>query len=217
MRRAALPVAVVLSVWFCLSAVAVDRDARMIDTIRLEYGELNDADLIGLKIWGENALLPERGPWAILFGGRICELSGEAAEDGDLWNIFLGIKYYIFPETSAVLQATYGEVDWHRSYDVRGVEMQLVHRFLPAEEPMSPFVRGAAGLKERGRFGDPVEPDEDKDGVQFEVGAGIDFQSNEELSFVFEAALIEGENLHGEIDISDGWILSFGMKYHWFR
>jgi len=187
----------------------------MIDTIGISYSEVNDADIVSLSLWGETALQPEGGPWAILLGGSIGELAGEMDADGDTWSVGLGIKHYLFPDTSIALKLMYTEVSWHRSYDVRGVEAELVHRFVPAAQPVSPFIRGQVSWREHGRFSDAAEPGDDTSGVGFEVGGGVDFEANKELSFVTELTVREGDNLHGDLDLSGGWRLFFGMKYYW--
>lgn len=215
MRKSVLSLTTVILACLCLSAVASERNARLIDTIGVSYSDVNDADLLKLHLEGETALQPEGGPWAILLEGELGNFSGEADEDGDTWMVALGIKYYLFPVTSVTIKGTYSEISWLRSYHLVGLEAEMIHRLQPANDPVSPFVHGKVAVQERGRFSDPAEAGEDKSGVGFEVGGGFDFEANDELSFVVELSLIEGENLHGDLDISDGWRLYFGMKYYW--
>jgi hypothetical protein len=215
MKRTALPLVIAMFACLCLPAAAIERNAHTIDRIGISYSEVNDADIVCLNLWGETALQPEGGPWSILLGGSFGDLAGEMDSDGDTWSAGLGIKYYLFPVTSVALRATYAEISWDVSHDVRGLEAELIHRFVPATKSFSPFVRGQMSWEEQSRFSGEAMPGEDTTGVGFEVAGGADFASNEELSFVLEVAVMEGENVYGGIDLSDGWSLSFWMKYYW--
>ena len=54
-----------------LTAPAIDRGARMIDTIALEGTTSDSRDTLAVSLWGETQTSSESEKWAILFGGSL--------------------------------------------------------------------------------------------------------------------------------------------------
>ncbi len=52
-------------------APAIDRDARMIDTISIVGTTSDHSDSLGGSLWGETVTSKDNDKWSILFGGSL--------------------------------------------------------------------------------------------------------------------------------------------------
>ncbi|MCE9614418.1 MAG: hypothetical protein K8T26_09090 [Lentisphaerae bacterium] len=204
----------------CVGAYAIDRDARMIDTVSLNLASLNDADSIGGSLWGETATAVERQDWAILFGGGYDEISPDGADNIEAYTIGIGLKYYLLPVTSASAVGTYtrynqGDLE---DKDAKAATVSLKQRLTPAEDAFAPFVRGALTWRNRSTFSSALpQPEEDSfSEVLLAVTAGIEFEMRSDFTFIFEGGYQEADESNDNTEDLDGILGSVSMQYYWF-
>lgn len=192
-----------------VAAVAIDRDANMIDALRLNYASFDDSEYFGVHITGENTVKDTNGKWAILAGISGGRLSFEDGPDFDSIGLELGVKYYLQELTSISLLGGYTWSDGDIvDFETGSLTARIKHRFTSAYNPVSPYVKGEiAGL-----FIDAIE---DSDAVVFRAMAGCDFAMSPDFAFVFEGGISESENMDDGPDPEDGWLLTIAMQYYW--
>jgi len=198
-----------------LNAHAIDRDAKIIDMLAGEAAKYDDFDYIGFKLWGETALPVEGDNWAFIFGGTYGEYSETGVEDVDAWSVSIGIKYYLTKVTGISLFGTYVDFDLRQDAEIIAGTVHLKQRLLPATQAISPYLIGSGSVQSA-----EVVPGSTDDGSFTELivtgGAGIDFMLDDNLSFVFEGAYSESEDVSSGVDYADGWSTLLAMKYHWY-
>jgi hypothetical protein len=216
MKRGLLVVAGVTA-WlalFCGVSSALDRDARMIDTLAVEVGSYKQGETIGLSLWGETAAGGPEGRWAILFGGAAGEVWPDAGDDYAYWKVGLGMKYHLFQDTSLALIGAYMEFDYPDLPDIISGELLLKHRFVPADEWVSPYLLAGATIRNVEKVPEPAT-DEDFGEMVISVGLGCEFMINREFSFLFEGSWNETYELSDGHELPDWWLGVFGMRYYW--
>lgn len=222
------------AVWILLAtcimnSYAIDRGARMIDTISVDVEELDDVDSAGISLWGETLLAPEREDWALICGGGVGTLSPDttvavspetgalvesATRNVDFWTIGIGLKFYLAPPTSLSAVGTYAEYEQGGiERDAKGVTFTAKQRLLPADSALSPFVKGSYMLRDRSSFSDVGTQGSFSENL-IALGGGIEFGAGENFSFVFEAARVESDNSENGDEDLDGWRGSFAMQYY---
>lgn len=218
----------VLLVLGLASASAIDRNARMIDTVSVDLQELNDVDGIGLSLLSEILLAPEREDWALLAGGGFGTISPDGtstvAPDGslvttsvpnvDYWTVGVGLKFYLAPVTSFSAFGSYSE------YETRGVEREAkaatftaMQRLAPSTGSMSPFAKGSYTMRDRSTFSSAGTSGSFSENI-FSIGGGIEFWAGDNFSFVFEAARVESDSSKDSAEDLDGWTGAFAMRYY---
>jgi hypothetical protein len=215
MKAKSILLCVVSMALVAASAQAIDCGARMIDRVNLDLAHLDEVDSIGGSILGETVFDVPRRDWAILFGGGLGTISPDYADDVNFWHISLGLKYYLFPVTSLSFMGKYERYDappGHR--DAKGASVQLKHRFLPAEAPLSPYVVSTLTARTRSTFSAPgVEGSFSE--VLFNVGAGAEFAMRNDLSFAFEIVHQLAEASENGAEDLDGVLVTVSMVYYW--
>jgi len=197
-------------------ARALDRDARIIDTLGVEVSLYDDAEVMAATLWSEIAVNAPRRNWAILAGGSFGERSQDDVEDVTAWQAGVGLKYYLTWDMSFSLVGSYQQFDTGDDFDILAGTAAVQYRLVPADRPVSPFVRGQVTVADVDApavyFGAERESFTE---VIMTAGFGCDFMMNEELAFVFEGAFSESEDASHGVDYADGWTAGFAMKYYW--
>lgn len=222
MKKLGLAMLVVL-LGVCGSTQAIDRDARMIDTVALNVANLDGADSIGGSLWGETAIAAPRQDWAILFGGGYDEISPDYSSNIEAWTFGVGLKYYLMPLTSLGALGTYSFYDQKNAADntddkdAKAATAFVKQRFLPATDPLSPFARVSLTYRERSTFSDndPALANESFSEDLFQFGGGVEFNMNTEFSFVLELGYIIANASDDNTEDLDGFVGSLGMQYYW--
>lgn len=199
------------------TASAIDREARMIDRISLNYATLDGADSAGVSILGESALETPEDRWAVLFGCGTGNISPLHDDDVRYWNMLLGLKLYVLPVTSVSVFGTYESFQMKSSdnRDAKGVTAQLKQRLTPSDSAVAPFAQGSVTFRERSTFTEEGTEDSFSEYI-VAAGGGCDFRMNEELSFVFEAYYQLADTSKDGTEDLDGFTASVSMAYHWF-
>jgi opacity protein-like surface antigen len=201
----------VFLVLFAVSAEAIDRNARMIDKAQLDLSYLDDADSIGGSIWGEVAVsAPE---WAVLAGLGYGTISPDNADNTDYWGISIGLKYYITTLTSVSAVGNYMNLDSGGERDSRSGIVSVKHRLLAPEEPVSPFIQGGIGWRNRSTFSDAGAEDSFSEFL-WTAGGGVELSMNDSFSIVFEANFVEADDSPDENEDLDGWVAAAAMRYY---
>jgi len=195
-------------------APAVDRDAEMVDTISVETMQYDDGDSLGLSLWGETATAMDEKKWAVLFGGNVGTIWPDMGDGIDYWEIGLGMKYYVLQDTSLALVGLYREVDQPDDPKILTADLTLKHRFVPAYETVSPFIRGGIGARTVEYTSEPDVGVNDFSEMIFSFGLGIDFMMTDHFAFVFEGTRYITEKLD-EDETPNWWIGRVGMQYYW--
>jgi len=206
----------ILALYIVPHAVAIDRNAKMIDTFAFDFSELDDMDYAGGSIFGETSFLDS--DWAILFGGGYGSSSPNDAPNIDILTVSVGLKYYIIPPTSVSLLGTYQNFD-QRSRSEKDAVMGTVgvkHRFISADEPVSPFVTGTISWRDRSSFSDPENEDTFSETL-FSVGGGVEFAMRRDFAFVFEGAYVEADDSSDGSEDLDGFVGSIALRYYFLR
>ncbi len=200
-------------------ALAIDRDARMIDTVSLNLAALDDVDSIGGSIWGETAIAQPRKDWSLLFGFGYDELSPDNARNVEAWTGGFGLKYYLTEFTSFSGVGTYTRYIQGRNTpdrDAKAATLSVKHRFQSADAPVSPFLKGAVTWRDRSTFSH-VEPDlEDRSVSELLVAliGGVEFRMTDTWSFVVEVGYVEADASSNRAENLDGPIASLAMQYY---
>ncbi len=191
------------------SVFAIDRNANMIDAVRLDYNTYENSEYFGIHITGENVVKDTDGKWAILAGITGGRLSLDAGPEFDAIGIEIGTKYYLESLTSIALLASY---TWSNGdtvdYETPAVTARIKQRLAPAYKPVSPYLKGEI----TGQFVDAIE---DYDVIVFRAMLGCDFMMSDDFAMVFEGGISESENLDDGNDPEDGWLLTLAMQYYW--
>lgn len=204
-------------VLFAGTTEAIDRDAAMIDTIAIVGSPFDSSDMVSVSLWGETAVR-QATDWAFLVGGQYGRVSPHRIDDlGDFWGVGVGIKWYLTPVTAVSVLGEYGQyADVVGTPEVRTGTVTLKQRLLPADQPMSPFLEAAAGLRSSDAILDFEGrefrfEDSESSEVVVTLGGGCDFAMTDDMVIVVEAAYSEGDGL------ADGWLGTLGMAYYWDR
>ncbi len=190
------------------TALAIDRNARMIDAVRVDGASYDHADYAAIRITGEAAVNNTGGQWAILAGASGGSLSLDEGSDFDTLTLELGAKRYLTQLTSVALLGGYTWNDGHVDFEVGTATLSVKHRLQPPTDPISPFVRLNTSLQ----FVDQLNS---YDVFVVTATAGCDFMMTGDMALVFEGGISESEGLDHGIDRADGWIMSAAMRYYW--
>lgn len=201
-------------------AFAIDRGARLIDTVSLDMANLDDADVFGGSLWGETTFAVPNEDWALLAGLGGYETAIDYGSDARSWFMGLGLKYYVLPLTSISAVGVYTRNDraWWENSDTKAGTLTVKQRFLDANEPVSPYLRASYTWRERSTFSsfDPAaETDMFSEDV-VTVAAGAEFAMNNDLSFVFDVGMVMAEASDDGVEDLDGFVASVGMQYYWW-
>jgi opacity protein-like surface antigen len=192
-------------------APAIDRGARMIDTISIEGTTSDSGDSLGGSLWGETSTSAENEKWAILFGGSLAKLWPDKEENANAWNIGLGVKYYLLPSTSMALTGEYMERDFQGKPDIKTGKLNVKHRLLPADDDISPYLLAGVGI----RTVEYIHFDNDYTELIYSLGMGIDFMMAENYAITFEGTWNMTAEM-GDDTSSDNWLMGrIGLTYYW--
>jgi opacity protein-like surface antigen len=197
------------------SARAIDRGATMIDKATLDMARLDEMDSIGASVWGEAVFAVPQQDWSLLFGGGLGTVSPDYGSDVDFWHIALGVKFYVLPVTSLSAMGDYSRYDalpGHR--DAKALSVQVRHRFLSADAPISPYALSTLTVRSRSTFSDPGNEGSFSE-VLFNIGGGVEFTIRKDLSFAVEVAPQIAKGSQSGAEDLDGALLSVSMVYYW--
>jgi len=190
------------------TALAIDRDARMIDAARIEGASYDDSDYAAFRVTGETEVENTAGQWAILAGVAVGSLSLDEGPDFDVVTLELGAKRYITPLTSFALIGSYGWNDGPGDFEVGMATLSIKQRFQDADQPLSPFVRLDTSMQ----FVDQLES---YDVLVIAATIGCDFMLGDNWALVLEGGVSESEEFDDGVDRADGWIMGVAMQYYW--
>ena len=193
---------------------AIDRNAEMIDTAALEVSNLDDADSIGVGVWGETAFDTESPVWAVLVKAAYGEIAPTDASNMHYWNAAVGLKYYILPETSVALLGDY--TSYNDTRDAKMGTIQGKHRFVSAEEKVSPYATASIGIRERGTFSDEDVKERSYTEKLLTLGGGVEFRMTEVLSFIFDAKYVAARSSSDGTEDLDGIAGFIALQYYYF-
>lgn len=194
------------------AAMAIDRDAKMIDSAAMELMELDDADGIGVAVWGETAFNTDPQIWAVIMKAAYGELSPNDEGDTTYLGGALGLKYYIQPETSVALIGDFTSFDANR--DAKMAYVAGKHRLAPATESISPYLAGSVGVRERSTFSRPSVSEDSFSELVFTFGGGVEFRMTEALSFIFDVNAVQSEESDDGTENWDGFRGFVGLQYY---
>ncbi|MDA1043648.1 MAG: outer membrane beta-barrel protein [Verrucomicrobia bacterium] len=213
MRKCGLSL-LVASLWCACPTFAIDRDAEMINTAAVELMELDSADGIGVAVWGETAFDTDSPVWAILMKAGYGTISPKNSSSENYWNAAVGLKYYVLPETSVALVGDYLSFEGDR--DAKMASLQGKHRFVPADEKISPYATASIGIRERSTFSSESVAEASFSETIFSLGGGVEFRMTEVLSFIFDAKYVTAEQSPDGTENLDGVAGFLGLQYYFF-
>jgi hypothetical protein len=190
-------------------AVAIDRDANMIDTVWIDGTSFSDSESYGIRVSGETSVKDTGGEWALLAAISRGVLTPDGMGDFDSTSLALGVKHYLFSPTSISLLGSYTWHDGSSDFDIASIKASFKQRLLPATDPISPYLRGEASVQ----FVD--EDDSSYEVLVLSAIAGCDFMMTDTMAVVFEGGISESEDIDDGSDREDGWLVSIGMQYYW--
>jgi hypothetical protein len=193
-------------------ALAIDRDAKMIDAIAFQAGSFQDGGLMEGTLWAENATANKN--FALLFGGGIGTVEPDEGDSFSLWEVGLGLKYYVTPLTGLSLIGTYTDLDIEENDQMLTGMVLLKQRFVPAARPLSPFLKVSAAIRSDKPFPHSDDADTSSD-LLGKLALGCDFSMTRDFVIVLEGAY-EGElDLSGGKSWKNGALGSIAMAYYW--
>jgi hypothetical protein len=186
----------------------IDRDANMIDAIWLDATTYDLYDSWGVRVTGENVVRDTGGEWAIITGIGGGQFDYDSGSDFDAISVSLGVKRYLFQNTSLALFGSYTWNDADVDYEVGAVTASLKQRLLSASNALSPFVR----IDSTVQF---VDTDDSYKLLVVSAIAGCDFMMTDSMAIVFEGGTSTSEDLDDGVEKDDGWLFSVAMQYYW--
>jgi hypothetical protein len=190
------------------SAYAIDRNADMIDAVKLEGASYRNSDYAGLRITGENRVADSSGKWAILAALAGGQLSLDAGPEMDAIEVGLGLKFYLTSLTSISGMVRYTWLEDVIDFEVGAFDVSIKQRLINASRPISPYFKIGAGIQ-------AVDTDDSYEVLVLTASAGCDFMMNESMAFVFEAGISESEDVDKGSDREDGFHVGIAMQYYW--
>jgi hypothetical protein len=218
MKKTLFPLLMVALLCLPAGVMAIDRDAKMIDTISLELGDLydEDAESIGGSILAETALFRTHPNWSVLARARGGVVDFDDDEGVVYWGAGLGLKYYLWELTTISLMGTYQTYRVGEDPDVAGLQAELKHRLISTRETISPYLFLQAGIERYTEDFIEAEDDDGRDSQQaIAFGGGCDFLMREDMAIVLEAAYTKNQEFSGDPTFSYLWTASVGFKYYW--
>jgi hypothetical protein len=204
-QLASLVIALVLTTSY---AIAIDRNASMVDTVRIDATSYDHADSVLVRVTGETAVEDTGGMWAILAGIGAGSFDPKNNGDYDTLAIELGVRNYLTRLTSISILGGYTWLDGPTDLEVGTITLSAKQRLQAPSEPVSPFIRLNASLQ----FVDDVDS---YDVLVLSASAGCDFAMSKDMALVFEGGISESEDIDDGTDRADGWQASVAMRYYW--
>lgn len=216
MKKCSVFVAILVTVLAAGTALAIDRDAAMIDTIGIELGDYRNVDTVGVSLWVENKLLHRSDDWAIVAG--IGGGNWDPNEGSDAMSLFgaLGVKFYPVGIMGLSLVGSYQTFENKSDFDIFAATLACRIRMIPASHAISPYAQ-LSGSIQRTEF-EPGFMEADGDTFNewvIRAGLGIDFMATEEFSFVFEGGWSDSEDVKSGPQYADGYYAGIYMRYFW--
>ncbi len=210
MKRNALKTIITASILIVtLNLYAIDREANMIDTAWVDGYSFDHSDYIGLRVTGENAIQGTDGKWAILAGISGGTFSPDYGDNSLSIGGEIGLKYYFSRLTSV---AALGGYTWNDAddydYDMGTATARLKQRFMPATNPLSPYIKLETGMQ----F---IDTDDSDNVWVYRALLGCDISSTDSMAFILEGGYAGSDNQDDGRDTEDGWIFRLGMQYYW--
>ena len=209
--RMRLLLAALMVVVLAGGASAIDRDAKMIDSLNGFYRDFDGGDMIGGWLEGESLMGDPSEKWALIGGVGFGSGSVDELSTGNFWGFELGLKYTFTKLTSMTATGAYTDFATGTFGDTVAGRLGLKHRFLSAERAVSPYLEGIIAYQS-------VEKSEAW-GDSFDEGhgtilGGIDFLMRDDFVIVFEGAYFNGIEAGDDMSTPEGWQASVGMKYY---
>lgn len=189
---------------------AIERGAKIIDTIGVEVWGYKSATLVGGSLWGETLLAPEDQDWSLVAGITAGQVSfDDSIADSILWTGNLGVKWYLLEITSLQITAGFGQMT---DLDVNVVNLRatMKQRFIPASDPISPYASATLMVQKE----DFAEAD-DSNALYFEAHLGAEFAARADMAFIFDIGFIQSLSPSDETFDEQGVAAGFYMKYYW--
>ncbi len=214
MKAAKLALVTLTALFTAAPAMAIDRNARMIDWVTAQVGLFDDADRIQVTVWSENIADVEMRNVSWLAGAGYTYSNPEdetfSTEDGFL--LALGLKYYPVEQLSLGVIGQYEGYGHGPKLGITSARLDAKYRFISASEKISPYCRAVAGINSvKNRDIDEVSGRSSVTLVQ--AGFGVDIMMTDTLAFVLEALYSNSESDHQTYEL-DGCIIGFSMKYY---
>jgi len=217
MKTRPVIIAALLALCSATGAQALDRDAKVISQIGVDYCNLGKMNSTRLTVWDETGLDFER-EWAIVAGLGVGQLSGSVGTDKpSTFFLALGSKWYPLATTSVQLLGTAEWADSGDQFRVLGGTVGLEQRFITKQAAVSPFLTASASLQDT-RADLSVADANSFTCLVLKGGVGCDFIVRSDFTIVFHAEYTDSRGpAHEPLgDYADGWGGSVALKYLWF-
>lgn len=210
MKASILSVMAVLFLAFSVNSFAIDKDAKFIDSIGAYGMSYKNGQLHGFQLWGETALGKLNKDWAFVAGLGFGTDSPDDNGDTDFIDGLAGLKYYFSEFTSLALVGSYMGYDSDSDIDISAASLLGKHRFISAEEGVSPFFTASVSYRSI-----DIEDDNDSE-IVGSAGLGCEFMLTEDLSIVIEGSYVRGESLnaHG-FELKDAIFAAIYLTGYW--
>ena len=198
---------------------ALERNAKMIDTLYLESSDYDYGQLRSINLSVENMTAAKNESWAIIADLGLGNIDYDNMGDEDFWSGSLGVKYYLTTVTSLSLMGSYTEMGFSTGPDIEFLAgtLEVIQRLFPTSFAVSPFVKISASVQEVDHPANflslPVADSFTE--LVLKGTVGCDFLMNDEFAFVFSLGYSESEDLDDGGDTSDGLSAVVAMKYYW--
>lgn len=216
MKTRSVIIAVLLALCSATGTQALDRDARVISQIGVDYTTLDKMNSARLTVWDETGLDFER-EWAIVAGLGVGQLSNSGGDKPSTFFLALGSKWYPLATTSVQLLGTAEWADSGDQFRVIGGTLGLEQRFITRHAAVSPFLTASASLQDT-RADLSVADANSFTCLVLKAGVGCDFIVRSDFTLVFHAGYADSRGPAHEPrgDYADGWGGSIALKYLWF-
>lgn len=216
MKRRSVAILGAFAVMLPFSALAIDREAGMIDTFSFGVQDLDDMDGYSLRIGGETAALSPGQKWAVLFGAGMGEVSPTTSTRNiSSWMFDLGMRYYLTPLTAISVIGHYDAYDTlPDKMDIKAGEVAVRQRFASASKPVSPFVVGSFTWRDRSTFSDIGTSSDSISEYLLSLGGGCEFHMGDNFAWVVQGAYIEAHASQDEAENLDGVMASVALSYY---
>ena len=215
-------IAAVVAIPMLLAVVAagIERDAVTIDTAELTYESYKEMNIVSGIARVERAVYGESG-WAILAAAGAGVISYDGATSPDLWYVGGGLKRHLTDYTSVSFMLDYQWANGGDEYKVMGGKLEILQRLLPADRPLSPYLRGSAAIADASipMWGTSAVQPDNFTALILELSVGCDFALGKECSLVVQGSFRDSSGLTDGIfaeQYADGYSALVALKYYWF-
>lgn len=218
-RCTCLTLTALVLVLAAISSPAIDRDAGVSETLRVQGISGSDGDGVAIDAVAEIGLQSLEQQWALIFSLGAGNVEMDGAADADVLRGSIGLKAYANEGLCSLSVAwAFEQYDYGTDADVGQAVLTAKHRLVPADQPMSPYITGALTARSSDRVARHGQGAGSFSQLLMDFGGGCDLRLSESVALVFEAGYFTATETRDRSPQPDsGFRGSVALAYDWHR